>query len=134
MKTLLWIALGSGLGGGLRHGIDLVARGIGMGGFPFSTLLINLSGSLLVGYLAGRWAMDGSRTVHPQKWHFWVTGFCGGYTTFSAFSWQVLELVGSGAGTLAGAYAAGSIGLGLIAVSVGIFYAGIRSQNLGDRS
>mgnify|MGYP005851773563 CR=1 FL=1 len=119
MKTLLYIAVGSGLGGGLRYGLDLLARCIGMGGFPFSTLFINLSGSLLIGYLAGLSAMGSKKTVHPQKWHFWVTGFCGGYTTFSAFNWQVLELIQAGKGTLAGAYAAGSIGLGLIAVSMG---------------
>jgi CrcB protein len=121
MKTLVCIAFGSGLGGGLRHGLDSLAFYFGMGGsLPLSTLLINLSGSLLVGYLAGRWAMRGHGTPQPQKWHFWVTGVCGGYTTFSAFSRQVLELVQSGEGTLAGAYAAGSIGLGVIAVTVGM--------------
>ncbi|NBB79133.1 MAG: hypothetical protein GVY36_06750 [Verrucomicrobia bacterium] len=123
MKTHLYIALGSGMGGGLRYGIDLLTRSMGMGGFPFSTFFINLSGAFLVGYLAGRWAKDGRMVVHPQKWNLWVTGFCGGYTTFSAFSWQVLELVQSGGGTLAGAYAAASIGLGVFAVSIGIFYA-----------
>jgi fluoride exporter len=120
MKTLLHIALGSGLGGGLRYGIDFFVYGLGMAGFPLSTLFINLSGSLLIGYLAGSWAMGSTQTILPQKWHFWVTGFCGGYTTFSAFSWQVLELVQSSEGTLAGAYAAGSIGLGLIAVAIGV--------------
>lgn len=121
MKTLVCIALGSGLGGGLRYGLDFLALSIGMGdGLPFSTFFINLTGSFLIGYLAGLWAMGGQEVPHPQKWHFWVTGFCGGYTTFSAFSWQILELVESGEGTLAGAYAAGSIGLGLVAVAVGM--------------
>lgn len=130
MKTLLHIALGSGLGGGLRNGLDWGAFQIGMVSFPYATLFINLSGSLLIGYLAGLWATGGGQTVSPQKWHFWVTGFCGGYTTFSAFSWQVLELVESSEGTLAGAYAAGSIGLGLIAVALGMSIALRRRGNL----
>lgn len=121
MRQLLWIGLGSGLGGGLRYLLDMVALQIGFAAFPVSTFLINLSGSLLIGYLAGLWATGGAVTAHPYKWHFWVTGFCGGYTTFSTFSWQVIELVRQGGeGTLAGAYAAGSIALGLIAVWLGL--------------
>lgn len=120
LPYIAWIALGSGLGGGLRYGLDQLALGIGLGGFPVATLFVNLSGSLLVGYLAGLWATGGNKAVALQKWHLWVTGFCGGYTTFSAFSWQILELVQASEGTLAGAYAAGSIGLGVLAVAVGM--------------
>jgi CrcB protein len=120
MKLLFWIGLGSGIGGGLRYLLDVLALNIGLTFFPVSTLVINLSGSLLIGYLAGLWATGGAATPHPHKWHFWTTGFCGGFTTFSAFSWQVLDLVREGEGTLAGAYAAGSIALGLIAVWMGL--------------
>lgn len=120
MKPLFWVGLGSGLGGGLRHALDWLALGAGLGAFPLSTLFINLSGSLLIGYLAGLWATGGAATPHPYKWHFWITGFCGGYTTFSAFSWQVLELVRQSEGTLAGAYAAGSLAFGLVAVWLGL--------------
>jgi CrcB protein len=120
MKQLLWIGLGSGLGGGLRLLLDQLALLLGLGTFPVSTLLINLTGSWLIGYLAGLWATGGAVTAHPYKWHFWITGFCGGYTTFSSFSWQILDLVQQGEGTLAGAYAAGSIALGLVAVWVGL--------------
>jgi len=120
MKKLLWIGLGSGLGGGLRYLLDIIALNVGFAAFPVSTFLINLSGSLLVGYLAGLWATGGTVSPHPHKWHFWVTGFCGGYTTFSTFSWQILNLVREGEGTLAGAYAAGSIAFGLFAVWFGL--------------
>ena len=123
MKKLILlaaIALGSGLGGGLRYGLDWTVSQISMVSFPFATLFINLSGSLLIGYLAGLWATGDKQTVSPLKWHFWITGLCGGYTTFSAFSWQAVQLVQAGEGTIAGAYAAGSVGLGLIAVGVGM--------------
>ena len=128
MRQLLWIGLGSGLGGGLRYLLDILVINIGLTAFPVSTLLINLSGSLLIGYLAGLWATGGAVTPHPHKWHFWITGFCGGYTTFSTFSWQILNLVREGEGTLAGAYAAGSVAFGLIAVWLGLSLA-MRGRN-----
>lgn len=120
MRGMLCIGFGSGLGGGLRSLLDLLFLNLGLGAFSLSTFLINLSGSLLIGYLAGLWATGGAATPHPYKWHFWITGFCGGYTTFSTFSWQVLDLVRQGEGMLAGGYAAGSIALGLIAVWLGL--------------
>ena len=120
LQQLLWIGLGSGLGGGLRYLLDSLVVLAGLAVMPLSTLFINLTGSFLIGYLAGLWATGGAMTAHPYKWHFWITGFCGGYTTFSTFSWHILALVQKGEGSLAGAYAAGSIALGLIAVWMGL--------------
>jgi len=120
VRQVFWIGLGSGLGGGLRHLLDLLAVQIGFGSFSPSTLMINLTGSVLIGWLAGRWATGGALEPHPYKWHFWITGFCGGYTTFSTFSWQVMDLIQQGEGQLAGFYAAASIGFGLMAVWLGL--------------
>ncbi|MGJ8638065.1 MAG: fluoride efflux transporter FluC [Opitutaceae bacterium] len=120
MKQLLWIGLGSALGGSLRHVIDLLALQVGFGAFSPSTLVINLTGSLLIGWLAGRWATEGAIAPHPHRFHFWMTGFCGGYTTFSTFTWQIIELVNSGEGQLAGFYAAASFGFGIVAVWLGL--------------
>ncbi len=130
MRQLVWIGLGSALGGVLRYGLDSFALMLGAGALPLSTFLINLSGSLLIGYLAGLWATGGAVTPHPHKWHFWVTGLCGGYTTFSTFSWQILNLVREGEGTLAGAYAAGSIAIGVFAVWFGLSLA-MRGRTAG---
>jgi CrcB protein len=128
LQQLLWIGLGSGLGGGLRYLLDSLVVLAGLALLPLSTLFINLTGSFLIGYLAGLWATGGAMTAHPYKWHFWITGFCGGYTTFSTFSWHILALVQKGEGSLAGAYAAGSIALGLIAVWMGLSLA-MRKQS-----
>lgn len=120
MKLLLWIAFGSALGGTGRHLLDLLAVEFAGDAFPVSTMLINISGSLLIGWLAGRWSNGGAATVTAARWHFWMTGVCGGYTTFSTFSWQVLKMIQDGHGQAAGFYAAASIGLGLFAAWIGM--------------
>lgn len=120
MKQLLWIALGSALGGLCRYGLDRLALLAGLGSNAPTTFLINISGSFLLGWLAGRWAAGGAAAPHPHKWHFWMTGVCGGYTTFSTFAWQIVEMVESGEAQLAGLYAAGSVGFGLLAVWAGL--------------
>lgn len=132
MKTIrikeLWvIALGSALGGCLRISIEGLANGLGVQ-LPLATLLINVSGSYLVGRLAGTASQQSRAVPSSTKWHFWVTGFCGGYTTFSLFSHQLLEFVFVGSGQLAGLYAAGSVVLGLLAVWLGFSMARARAQ------
>ena len=125
MKSILRVGLGSGLGGGLRSLIDLLVINLGLGALPISTFFINLTGSLLIGYLVGLWANNSAMLA--EKSHFWVSGFCGGYTTFSAFSWQVMDLVRLGDGILAGFYAASSIALGLVAFWIGLSFAHSRA-------
>ncbi len=130
---LLWIALGSALGGVLRYGLDQAALHLGAGIFPVSTFIINLSGSLLIGYLAGLQAAESAAGRDGHGWHFWMTGVCGGYTTFSAFSLQLFQLIEAGHAPLAGAYAAASVGLGLMAVWTGLSWAAGRRLRAGQK-
>ena len=108
----LWVALGSALGGLLRFAIGLAISGIG------GTLLINVMGSGLLGYLAAQ------STESPLRL-LGTVGFCGGFTTFSTFSLQLLGLLQQGRWGLALGYVAASLGLSLAAVAVG-FYGGRR--------
>jgi len=84
MTQYLWIGLGSALGGVARFA---VASMIGApGGFPYGTLIVNVSGALLIGIIS-------ASGLKPGWAQFWMVGVLGGYTTFSAFSLQSLELI-----------------------------------------
>ena len=79
----LIVFLGGGLGAALRHGINLAsARAFGTG-FPYGTLLINITGSLVMGLAAAYFAFKGDASQHWRL--FLTTGILGGFTTFSAF-------------------------------------------------
>lgn len=120
MKLWLAVLLGGALGGVLRYWFSELEELVVFASFPLATGVVNVLGSFVIGWLAGRWSGSGGVSVNAAKWHFWVTGFCGGFTTFSAFSWQVLEMVQSGRGQAAGLYAAGSVGFGLLATWLGL--------------
>ena len=90
-NSLLWIALGGAAGSVIRAmvGMTLHAR------FPWATLLVNTVGSFLIGWLMTR--LGGIEPEDYTRWHaLLVVGFCGGFTTFSTFSWQTLELMQRG--------------------------------------
>ena len=88
--TYLLIFLGGGIGAAARHGINVAfARWFGTS-FPFHTLFENVSGSLLMGLLAGYFMLRGYTSQHLRL--FLTTGILGGYTTFSAFSLDAILL------------------------------------------
>ena len=106
------------LGAALRHGVNLLAaRWLGAA-FPYATLIENVSGSLVMGLLAGYFAFRGDAT-QPMRL-FQATGVLGGYTTFSAFSLDTALLWERGEVALAVAYVLGSV-----ALSIGGLFAGI---------
>lgn len=96
MITYLWIALGGAIGSVARYGCSsLAARWIGET-FPWGTLIVNVTGSFVIGFFVGLTAPDGRLMVSPNIRQFVTVGICGGFTTFSSFSVQTLNLVRDG--------------------------------------
>jgi CrcB protein len=91
MNMILAIALGGGLGSVARHYAIAATNGILGGGFPYGTLLVNVLGSFIIGALMESMALKWQVPLETRA--FLVTGFLGGFTTFSAFSFDVLKLV-----------------------------------------
>jgi CrcB protein len=119
MLAYLWIALGGALGSVSRFWFSgVIGRRFGET-FPWGTLLVNVSGSFAIGLLAALAEPGGRRFISPTGRQFLMYGVCGGYTTFSSFSVQTLELLRDGDWFKAGANAAGSVLLCLVAVWLG---------------
>jgi fluoride exporter len=114
-----WIALGSGIGGIARAWCAHLSAGMFGDAFPWGILLINVLGSLIIGAFFGCAGPGGSLRVRPATAHFITTGLCGGYTTFSAFSLDTLNLIRDGQPLAAGANVALSLALCLLFVWVG---------------
>ncbi len=111
MKALLMVFLGGGLGSVLRFGAGRLALTAGWPALPAATLGINVLGSLLIGFLWAVPAVSGR-----ESWvQLLIVGFCGGFTTFSAFSWEGLALLRGGQTALFILYALSSVALCLLA-------------------
>ena len=109
---------GAGIGGALRHGVNLAAARLFGLGFPFGTLVVNVLGSFAMGLLAGYFLV---RTGVPQHMRlFLTTGVLGGFTTFSAFSLDAALLMERHAYWLAAAYMAGSVLASIVALFAGL--------------
>ncbi len=116
----LYIALGSALGGLSRYWIGGALQRAYPGSFPVGTLVVNLTGCFLIG-LVLQYALEG--TMNQELRVFLTIGFCGGYTTFSSFSWESLRLLQAGEWGRGALYAFGSVGLGLLATGAGLLVA-----------
>lgn len=121
LMDLLWVGLGGFVGANARYllGAWVVSR-LGLG-FPAHTLLINVSGSLLIGVLL---TLLTERLAADPAWRLLlVVGFLGGYTTFSSYTFEALALTEQGEGLPAAWYVLGSNGLGLVAAYAGVVLA-----------
>lgn len=117
--SYFWIFIGSGIGGMARYAASgLAARHFGET-FPWGTLLVNVTGSLLIGFFATATGPDGRWLVSPTARQFVMLGVCGGYTTFSSFSIQTLDLMREGEWFKAGGNAVLSFVLCMLAVWLG---------------
>ena len=113
----LIVFLGGGIGAAMRHGINLAAaRALGTA-FPYGTLLINISGSFVMGLVAAYFAFKGDASQHWRL--FLTTGILGGYTTFSAFSLDAALLYERGELGMAALYVAASVALSIAGLFAG---------------
>jgi CrcB protein len=115
--SYLIVFLGGGFGAAMRHGINIgVARTLGTA-FPYSTLLINITGSFIMGLVAAYFAFKGDASQHWRL--FLTTGILGGYTTFSAFSLDAALLYERGEVGPAALYVAASVVLSIAGLFAG---------------
>ncbi len=117
--TVLWIALGGALGSLARYYLSEAIALVAGNAFPWGTLLVNVSGSFVIGVVAGGGGEHGRWIESAVARQFLMVGVCGGYTTFSAFSLQAVGLIEGGQIGRAGAYVLASVALCLVATWAG---------------
>jgi CrcB protein len=119
MTMYVWIAIGGAIGSMARYWCSgMVARLIGET-FPFGTLFVNIVGSFVIGFVATVTGPDGRMFVGAAGRQFVMTGILGGYTTFSSFSLQTLNLINDGEWLAAGANVTVSVAMCLLSVWAG---------------
>lgn len=119
MNNYLIVFLGSGLGGVLRHSVNVFAPRLFSPGFPYHTLAVNIIGSFAIGLLTGYFVAK----VDPgQSWRlFLMTGILGGFTTFSAFSLDIAVLYEQGGITATAIYILTSVGVSVAMLFIGLY-------------
>ncbi|HEX9372364.1 MAG TPA: fluoride efflux transporter CrcB [Roseiflexaceae bacterium] len=117
MMTILVIALGAALGANLRYGVSIWSAQRWGTAFPYGTMLINVLGSFAIGLVL---VLLTTRLAVSDVWRLLiVTGFLGGFTTFSTFSYETYGLLVNGSWLEAGLNLLGSVGLGMLGVFLG---------------
>ncbi|MDE2579362.1 MAG: fluoride efflux transporter CrcB [Hyphomicrobiales bacterium] len=120
MKAVLFVFLGAGFGGSLRYAVNIGCSRLFGAEFPWGILLINVTGSLAMGLIAGWFALR-AHIAGAQDWRlFLTTGVLGGYTTFSAFALDFAVLWQRGAQMQAFVYLLASVLLSIVAVFAGL--------------
>ena len=112
------VFVGAGIGGALRHGVNIAAAKLFGYGFPFGTVIVNVVGSFIMGLLAGFFAHRAGVPQHLRL--FMTTGILGGFTTFSTFSLDAALLIERHSFGLAAGYVIGSLAAGLAALFFGL--------------
>lgn len=113
LKNILLVAVGGAVGSIFRYAASLIAL---TKKFPAATFMVNILGSFLIGLLMGYLA----KQIQQQNWQLLlVTGFCGGFTTFSAFSWDDVLLLQQQRYITAIIYIAATIALGVLCTVLG---------------
>jgi len=126
--TALWIFLGGGLGSLARWGVSGLIAGKTGETFPWGTLVVNVTGSFVIGLFATLTGPEGRWLAPVTFRQFFMIGICGGYTTFSSFSLQTLALADQGEWTKA---AANSL-LSLVLCLLGVWLGHVLAMNLNS--
>ena len=113
--NLSMVALGGAIGALLRYAAVQLATQLHSSSFPAGTMLVNIAGSFAIGLLMARYMQADSQAARL----FFITGVLGGFTTFSAFSWDALVMLQRGQMGAAFFYIGGSVILSLVAVAIG---------------
>jgi CrcB protein len=111
-----WVALGGALGSTARFWVSVFIDERVQGNFPWGTFLVNVVGSFIIGALASIADQPGKFSLSPAMRQFLMVGICGGFTTFSSFSIQTLELMRTGHAMQAAGNVIGSVLLCLLGV------------------
>lgn len=120
MTNLLLVAAGGAIGASLRHLSGMVVLRVMGAGFPWGTLFVNVLGSFIMGLFIA-W-MIGKSGVSNEMRLFIATGILGGFTTFSAFSLDVANMIERGAVSAAFAYIVASVIISLAAIFIGLWF------------
>jgi protein CrcB len=131
MLTYFYIAIGGAIGSVARAWTTNAVVRLAGPHFPWGTILINVSGSFIIGFFGALTASDGRFTAHADARAFIMVGICGGYTTFSSFSLQTLDLARDG--KLGAAFANIALSVILCLLAVGAGFAGAQAINHGAR-
>lgn len=119
MPVILWVAVGGALGSALRYLVNVNSLRLFGAEFPWHTLIVNIAGCFAMGVIIEASALKFQMSNEVRA--FLTTGILGGFTTFSAFSLDFAVLVERKAYGLAGAYAASSVIVSLLAVFSGLY-------------
>jgi CrcB protein len=124
LLSCVLLTVGGGFGANARYWLGALVRAVhGATAFPWATFFINVGGSVVLGFVAALFLNhpDESR----RNWYLLLgTGFCGGFTTFSTFSLETLELMREGQPWLAAGYVSGSVVAGVFGVWLALKVAG----------
>ena len=113
----IYVAIGGAFGSIARYALSLFVQSRTSSPFPTGTLLVNITGSILLGFLM-RYGLE-SASASPEVRLLLTTGFCGGYTTFSTFSYETARLFEDGEWSRGGTYIVASVVLSLVGTFVG---------------